>query len=70
MNIITGASKVVQGAGQTQIATVLLEFGDDDGSEQKQERERSIKGVVHDVAPSRENVPSPQMTHALAGSLS
>ena len=69
MNIITGASKVVQGAGQTQIATVLLEFGAN-GSEQKQERERSIKGVVHDVAPSRENVPSPQMTHALAGSLS
>ena len=46
MKIITGSSKVVQGTGETQSATVPYEFGVK-GSEQKRVRDRSIvQGTV------------------------
>ena len=45
MKIITGSSKVVQGTGETQVATVLLIGAE--GSKEKQMRERLIiQGVV------------------------
>ena len=51
MKIIMGSSKVVQRAGQTQVATVLQQFGAE-GSKEKQMRERLIiQGVVQE--PSR-----------------
>ena len=50
MKIITGSSKVVQGTGETQSATVPYEFGVK-GSEQKRVRDRSIvQGtVLHNI---------------------
>ena len=58
MKIITGSSKVVQGTGETQSATVSYEFGVK-GSEQKRVRDRSIvQGTVPrvDVPERRQSV--------------
>ena len=52
MKIITGSSKVVQGTGETQSATVSYEFGVK-GSEQKRVRDRSIvQGTAPEVDPA------------------
>ena len=53
MKIITRSSKVIQGTGEAQSATVSYDFGVK-GSEQKRVCDRSIVlGTVRDVRPAR-----------------